>query len=151
MSPINEAERSLGVYPGRTSMIRMARGVMTLQTEISGTGPVEVVTIIDYCGRVLQRYSEPLPPELVDEAEITRFANACHAVVESSVYESLAAAASRPRKRESDDRGRLVSWLFVRAMRAYAHQDFASARALLRSCARLMPDDPRVAAALAAL
>ena len=43
---------------------------MTLQTEISGSDP-EVVTIIDYCGRVLQRTSEPLPPELVDEAEAT--------------------------------------------------------------------------------
>ena len=150
MSPSNEGERTLDVYPGRTSMIRTARGIMTLQTEISGSDP-EVVTIIDYCGRVLQRTSEPLPPELVDEAEITRFANACHAAVESSVYESLAAAAARPRRRAADERRRLASWMFVRAMRAYAQQDLVSALALLHSSERLLPDDPRIVAALAVL
>jgi hypothetical protein len=41
-----------------------------------------------------------------------------------------------------------VSHLFVAAARAYAERDLGTAAALLHACELLLPDDPRIRAAL---
>ncbi|NVB40496.1 hypothetical protein G6O69_21830 [Pseudenhygromyxa sp. WMMC2535] len=139
-------DRQSHVYPGRTSMIRTARGIMTLQTEIAGA-PLQVVTIIDYRGRVLQRFTNDVPAHLTTEAELTAFANELHATIDTQVQAKLTASA-RPNPGRERERRLAVAELYRRALDAYAKGDSLTARALLRACDRIRPGEPRVRAAL---
>lgn len=137
--------------PGRTSMIRTARGVMTLQTEVAGD-PLEVVTIVDFRGRVLKSFRTEVPPALRGrEAELMDFANDFHAGIEAQVHQSLEAARQRHRSDAEPELGGVVAELFVEAVQAYARQELDTARAVLRACDALQPGDPRIRAALARL
>jgi hypothetical protein len=123
---------------------------MTLQTEIAGD-PLEVVTIVDFRGRVLKSFRSEVPPALRGrEAELMDFANDFHASIEAQVHESLEAARQRNRSDEPE-LGGVVAELFIEAVQAYARQELDTARAVLRACDVLQPGDPRIRAALARL
>lgn len=133
-----------GSRPGLTSLVRTSRGLMTIQTELVGDPPC-LTTIVDFRGRVLKRWTEPFTPGLDDASSSARIRK-WHGQIEARVRDSLARAAQRrsqpPRLDEATSR------LFLAGMRAYAKRDFAGAHVALRACARLLPNDPRVQAAL---
>lgn len=130
--------------PGLTSLVRTGRGLMTVQTEIVGE-PAQLVTIIDFRGRVLKTWRSPFSlraDELGAPEQIRRW----HHDIETRVREKLAQVArGRP---QVDASGVVAAHLFVAAMKAYGGRDLQTARALLRACDLLLPDDPRVGAAL---
>jgi hypothetical protein len=128
-----------------TSLIRTSRGLMTVQTELSGD-PLELVTIVDFRGRVLKRWTRPFALDVDDAgAELRRW----HATIEGQVRDSLShAARARARPPQLD---KATSRLFLAGITAYAKHDFDAARIALRACARLLPEDLRVRAALARL
>lgn len=142
LTPTPQAETSS--RPGLTSLIRTGRGLMTVQTEIVGE-PAQLVTIVDFRGRVLKRWqsdfcvasSDPEAPDLIRK---------WHAGIEARVRENLAKATRRrPQTRGAEE---VVSHLYVAAMRAYAERDLDTARDVLRACALLLPDDKRISAGL---
>jgi hypothetical protein len=124
-----------------TSLIQTARGVMTVQTEIVGE-PAQLVTIVDFRGRVLKIWRSALG---VDPAGLDS-ARRWHQKIDGEVRESLTRVARRPA-----DRSAIVgASLFVEAMRAYAVRDYAGAETILSGCERLLPHDRRIDAARAA-
>lgn len=151
--------------PGQTSILHTARGPLTLQTEITGEPPA-LVTILDFCGRVLKSFKRTLPsgsePQHYNEQ-----AKRWHATVEHEVRESLrrrvpigalaipgpSAASSSgttlhphaPQARE------VVARLFTEAMAAYARRDLDSAAAVLEACEALLPGDAEIRGAIMAL
>ncbi len=127
-----------GSRPGLTSLIKTGRGLMTVQTEILGE-PARLVTIVDFRGRVLKSWQSSF---LVDPGDLDA-ARRWHQTVEKDVRASLGRAAKRAPDRTSS----VAACLFSEAMRAYVERDYARASLLLDSCARLVPDDARVAAA----
>ena len=130
--------------PGLTSLVRTGRGLMTVQTEIVGE-PAQLVTIIDFRGRVLKTWRSPFSLRADDHAAPEKIRRWHHDIA-TRVREKLAQVArGRP---HSDATGVVAAHLFVAAMKAYGGRDLRTARALLRSCDLLLPDDPRVAAAL---
>lgn len=133
--------------PGLTSLIRTGRGLMTVQTEIVGE-PAQLVTIVDFRGRVLKSWKGPLLVAPNDPAAPS-LARKWHAEIEARVRESLSRAAH---KRPSGDRRRAeeeaVAHLFIAAMQAYADRDYPTARSVLEACALLLPEDPRIRTAL---
>lgn len=129
------------VHPGRTSLMQTARGPLTLQTEIAGYPP-EVVTILDFRGRVLKSFRRPLPGGL-DPSERVELANRWHAEAEIEVRSTLAR-----RSKPADPSNPVVARLFVAALVAYHQMDRISARAALLACDALLPGDPRIGAAL---
>lgn len=154
--------------PGLTSLLRTGRGLMTVQTEFVGE-PAELVTIVDFRGRVLKRWTQPLDD--ADDARSAAAARRWHAQIEAEVRASLAQAAERraragradePEARASSPSPRqpalrgpgsrsdtdAVSRLFLAGVAAYARRDLDRARAALHACARLLPEDERVRAAL---
>ena len=111
---------------------------MTLQTELVGA-PAQLVTLIDFRGRVLQRWTSPDP--VADPDQIRRW----HGDIEAQVRAKLSRVAARPTKTDTRwAEKRFGAHLFMEAMRAYAHRDLATALALIEACAGLLPDDPRV-------
>lgn len=137
------AHPEAGSRPGLTSLVRTGRGLMTVQTEIVGA-PAQLVTIVDFRGRVLKTWRSPFSVEL-DSEELGDVARRWHADIEARVRESLAQAAARARRPEQHE---VVSHLYLAAARAYAQRDFETARAVLSVCELLMPDDPRIRQAL---
>ena len=133
--------------PGLTSLIRTGRGLMTVQTELVGK-PAELVTIVDFRGRVLKRWSSDFR---VDESSVEAPASirAWHNQIETGIRNSLAAA-SRKRP-EPESTGEVVARLFMAAMGAYGQRDFQTAAAVLEACDQILPDQPRVCAARAQL
>jgi hypothetical protein len=132
-----------GARPGLTSLIRTGRGLMTVQTEIVGD-PGTLVTIVDFRGRVLKTWRSPFavaPADLATPEKIRRW----HADIESGVRNNLARASERQQIIPNLEP---VSHLFVAAARAYAERDLDTAAALLRACDLLLPNDPRIRAAL---
>lgn len=116
---------------------------MTLQTELVGE-PAQLVTLIDFRGRVLQRWTSPDSVENPDQ--IRRW----HGDIEAQVRTKLSRVAARTTEAESRwAEKRFGAHLFVEAMRAYAHRDLATALALIEACAGLLPDDQRVRTARA--
>jgi hypothetical protein len=115
---------------------------MTVQTEIVGQ-PAELVTIVDFRGRVLKTWRSPFT---VDEAdpEVGALARKWHADIEIKVRESLARAASQ----RGPNGQPAVSHLYLAAAKAYAERDFETALAVLSACDLLLPDDARIRAAL---
>ena len=130
--------------PGLTSLIRTGRGLMTVQTEIVGD-PAQLVTIVDFRGRVLKRWHSDVFIASGDPRAADRIRE-WHNAIETRVRESLSKAARRrPASRQADE---VVSHLYVAAMKAYAERDLDTARDVLRACALLLPDDQRIACAL---
>ena len=130
--------------PGLTSLIRTGRGLMTVQTEIVGD-PAELVTIVDFRGRVLKRWRSDIFIVAGDPRAADRIRE-WHNSIESRVRASLTQATRRrPTARKADE---VVSHLYIAAMKAYADRDLDTARDVLRACALLLPDDERIAAAL---
>ena len=130
--------------PGLTSLVRTSRGLMTIQTELVGN-PGEFVTIVDFRGRVLKRWTHPLTAGL-DEVGQGIAAREWHAQRVARVSESLAKAA-RSRRRSPFGSG--LSRLYLAGMSAYAKRDFEAAEVAWRACARLLPEDRRIQSALA--
>ena len=131
-----------GSRPGLTSLIQTARGVMTVQTEIVGE-PAQLVTIVDFRGRVLKIWRSALGINPVELDSARRW----HQKIDGEVRENLTRLARRPA-----DRSAIVgASLFVEAMRAYAIRDYAGAGAILSVCATLLPHDRRIEAARARL
>lgn len=130
------------VHPGRTSLMQTARGPLTLQTEIAGFPP-EVVTILDFHGRVLKSFRRPLPVGL-DPRGRAELANRWHAEAELEVRSTLAR-----RTKPATGGHSVVARLFLAALVAYHQMDRTSARAALLACDALLPGDPRIGAALA--
>lgn len=130
--------------PGLTSLVRTGRGLMTVQTELVGE-PAQLVTIVDFRGRVLKTWKSPfaLAPDDHDAPEQIR---RWHQEIEVRVREKLAALARR--RPQGEATGVVVGHLFIAAMQAYCSRDLRTAYALLRSCDLLMPDEPRIRAAL---
>lgn len=132
-----------GSRPGLTSLVRTGRGLMTVQTEIVGQ-PATLVTIVDFRGRVLKTWRSPFAVDEHDPA-LGDIARKWHADIEASVRETLERASARARP----DGGLLaVSHLYLAAARAYAERDFETALALLGACELLLPNDPRIRAAI---
>lgn len=135
--------------PGLTSLIRTARGLMTVQTEIVGE-PAQLVALVDFRGRVLKRWQGPVVGA-PDDPEAAAQARRWHRQIEAQVRETLrrAGGARAPQPAQAQRaRGEAAAHLFAAGARAYAARDYATARALFEACARLLPDDPRVRAAL---
>jgi hypothetical protein len=128
--------------PGLTSLIRTGRGLMTVQTELVGE-PAALVTIVDFRGRVLKSWKSSFSiasTDLAAPAAIRRW----HNDIEARVRDNLARAAN---KRPSVETGNeVVSHLFVAAVEAYRRRDLETARAVMRACELLLPDDPRIRA-----
>lgn len=134
----------LASRPGLTSLVRTGRGLMTVQTEIVGH-PAELVTIVDFRGRVLKTWRAPLTVGPLDPAA-PEHARRWHADIEARVRESLARAAGRNAKPSTD--ADVASHLFLAAAEAYAERDLETAKEVLIACELLLPDDERVRAAL---
>jgi hypothetical protein len=130
--------------PGLTSLVRTGRGLMTVQTEIVGQ-PATLVTIVDFRGRVLKTWRSSFAVDEQDPA-LGDIARKWHADIEASVRETLKRAVTR--QRGDDEQQLAVSHLFLSAARAYAERDFETALALLGACELLLPDDPRIRAAI---
>lgn len=147
-----------GSRPGLTSLVRTGRGLMTVQTEIVGQ-PATLVTIVDFRGRVLKTWRSPFAVDEHDAA-LGDIARKWHADIEASVRETLERAATRARRDGEQPAARgasrdgvrdgllAVSHLYLAAARAYAERDFETALALLGACELLLPDDPRIRAAI---
>ncbi len=132
-----------GSRPGLTSLIKTGRGLMTVQTEILGE-PGRLVTILDLCGRVLKRWQSTFVLDAHDLDAARRW----HQGIEAEIRASLARLA----KRGGGDRpSSVAACLFIEAMRAYAAGEYERSRSILKVCARLVPHDARVDAALARL
>ena len=133
----------LAKLPGLTSLIRTGRGLMTLQTEIVGQ-PAELVTIVDFRGRVLKTWRQTLAPGL-EECEAQPLARRWHADIEARVRANLQRAAQRQSGDET------LAHLFLAAAGSYAGRDLHTARAVLEACELLAPDERRIRDALAHL
>jgi hypothetical protein len=141
--------------PGQTSILHTARGPLTLQTEITGEPPA-LVTILDFCGRVLKSFKRTLPSGS-EPQHYNELAKRWHATVEHEVRESLrrrvpigALAIPGPTAHAQSAQSReVVARLFTDAMAAYARRDLDSAAAMLEACEELLPGDAQVRAALA--
>jgi hypothetical protein len=130
-----------------TSLIRTGRGLMTVQTELLGE-PAALVTIVDFRGRVLKSWTSPFcvassSPDA--PATIRRW----HNDIEARVRDNLARASNR--RPQSEANAQVVSHLFIAAVQAYSARDLSTARAVLRVCELLLPDDPRIRAWLSRL
>lgn len=144
--------------PGQTSILHTARGPLTLQTEITGEPPA-LVTILDFCGRVLKSFKRPLPSG-TDPQHYNELAKRWHATVEHEVRESLrrrvpigalaipgpSGASLHPQASQARE---VVARLFTEAMAAYARRDLDSAAAMLEACEELLPGDAQIRGALA--
>jgi hypothetical protein len=139
-TPANEASSR----PGLTSLIRTGRGLMTVQTEISGD-PAQLVTIVDFRGRVLKTWTSPFRVEL-DSAEAPVSIRRWHGEIEVRVRESLSRASQRKSRKQGQSEA--VAHLFLAAMQAYRERDFATAYGVLRGCELLLPEDARIRGAL---
>lgn len=135
--------------PGMTSLIRTSRGLMTVQTELVGE-PAELLTIVDFRGRVLKRWTSDFR---VDQHSLDAPARIreWHNQIETKIRNSLAAATRKRAQAGPSQTGQVVGELFVRAMEAYAQRDFETAAAVLEACDQLLPNEPRVRAARAQL
>lgn len=129
--------------PGLTSLIRTGRGLMTVQTEIVGD-PGTLVTIVDFRGRVLKTWRSSFVVATADLAA-SETIRRWHAEIERGVRNNLSRVSERQQIAPNHEP---VSHLFVAAARAYAQRDLDTAAALLRACELLLPDDPRIRAAL---
>jgi len=131
--------------PGLTSLVRTGRGLMTVQTELVGD-PAELLTIVDFRGRVLKTWRSPFT---LDEhaASTPERIRSWHRNIERRLRDKLAAVSRR--RSQTDVEGDVVAHLFVAAIRAYGARDLDTACALLEACDQLRPDDRRVRAALA--
>jgi hypothetical protein len=116
---------------------------MTVQTEISDE-PSNLVTIVDFRGRVLKTWrsrfcvtpGDPTAPEIIRR---------WHGEIETNIRSTLARVADRQKSAPNHEP---VSHLFVAMARAYAERDLDTAVALLHACDLLLPDDPRIRAAV---
>ena len=132
--------------PGRTSLIRTGRGLMTLQTELVGE-PAQLRTIIDFRGRVLKRWESACEP--VDASEpLCEVMRRWHEGIEVRVRENLAKVAERRPAPSDPAAGHVVARLFLAAINAYRERDFDTARSILLCCRSLAPEARRVHAAL---
>ena len=128
--------------PGLTSLVRTGRGLMTVQTELVGESTsLELVTIVDFRGRVLKTWRSPFALH-ADDVHTPEQIRRRHHDIEARVREKLASVAQR--RPESEATGTVVAHLFVEAMRAYGERDFSTARALLRACELLQPAEARI-------
>jgi len=119
---------------------------MTLQTELRGD-PLEVVTIVDFRGKVMRRKSRVLTDEEHDDLELV--VRHVHADIERGIRVSLesvrkardtAAASSGPAALEPST----SALLFVMSADALRRGDLPTAASLLEAVAQLLPDDTRV-------
>lgn len=125
--------------PGLTSLIHTGRGIMTVQTEVIGE-PAQLVTIVDFRGRVLKTWRSSF---LVSAADVDS-ARRWHQQIEVEVRGTLSRAARKlPEQRDNN----VAACLFVEAMRAYGVRDFERAQTLLDACDRLVPGDVRIGSA----
>ena len=128
--------------PGLTSLVRTGRGLMTVQTELIGDSTsLELVTIVDFRGRVLKTWRSPFALH-ADDIHTPEQIRRWHRDIEARVREKLACVARR--RPESEAAGTVVAHLFVEAIRAYGERDFKTAKALLRACDLLQPDEARI-------
>lgn len=117
---------------------------MTVQTELLGE-PASLVTIVDFRGRVLKSWKSSFAIGSTDPgapAAIRRW----HNDIEARVCDNLARAANKRPLTETGNE--VVSHLFVAAVQAYRVRDLETARAVMAACELLLPDDPRIHAAL---
>ncbi|NVB42567.1 hypothetical protein G6O69_32385 [Pseudenhygromyxa sp. WMMC2535] len=126
-----------------TSLIRTGRGLMTVQTEITGD-PAALVTIVDFRGRVLKTWRRQLDVA-ADHITAPDLAREWHDEVEAQVRANLNRAAKRSSSASEDV---VVAHLFAAAMQAYANRDFATAKAVCRACTLLLPEDSRLSSCL---
>ena len=134
-----------GSRPGLTSLIRTGRGLMTVQTELFGE-PALLVTIVDFRGRVLKRWTSSFAIES-SSPEAPGAIRRWHNDIEARVRDNLARAANR--RPQTQTHGGVVSHLFVAAVQAFSERELDTAHAILLACDLLLPDDPRICAGLA--
>lgn len=117
---------------------------MTVQTELVGD-PLQLATIVDFRGRVLKRWTHPFSLD-PDDATCAGVIREWHATIEARVRENLARAVRQRLDPKPSDGA--ISRLFLAAMAAYRDRDIETARAAMRACVLVLPDDRRVRAAL---
>jgi len=71
---------------GRTSCVRLPSGTLTVQTELC-TRTAEIVTMIDFRGRILKTWRRPL--DAADIPQASELAARAHREVEHEVRKSL--------------------------------------------------------------
>jgi len=138
--------QSLDTTPGRTSSIQLPGGTMTLQTELRGD-PLEVVTIVDFRGKVMRRKSRVLTDEEHDDLELV--VRHVHADIERGIRVSLESV-RKARDTSAASSGQAAvepstsALLFVMSADALGRGDLPTAASLLEAVAQLLPDDTRV-------
>ena len=129
-------------HPGRTSCVQLPGGTMTFQTELRGEPP-ELVTVIDFRGKVVRRVTRRLSED--DWSDVERAVRLAHSEVERSVCSSLESL--RAAKRGTEPASAVeptAAALFVMALEVLHRGDRGSAAALLHTVSALLPHDPRV-------
>lgn len=137
--------------PGKTSLIELPKGLVTLQTEVH-SGPLRAVTIVDFRGRVIRRIE--VLWEKSHPKDVHLFARACHDVIEGDVRASLQALQSAPKPGAAESAVAdepTAAVLFVMAAEALAISDRESAETILVAVRSLLPDDTRVARLLSSI
>ncbi len=122
---------------------------MTVQTEILGD-PAELVTIVDFRGKVLKSWRTPLRVA-PDAPQAQSVARTWHDDIEVKVRDSLSRASqtrSKSRAKSRRQSGEAVARLFAAGIQAYSNSDFVTAKSVLLVCDELIGGDRRIAAAL---
>ena len=147
--------------PGLTTSLRLASGVLTLQTEIHGEPP-QVTTTVDFKGRTVRVFRAPLDP--ASTTDLAAAARAFHRTSELRLREALEHSRDRPRDPAAPSPSSPmnapgprhpgepeVAALFVEAVRALVNGRREQAARLVAVVRLLLPDDARVDALAASL
>ncbi len=139
--------------PGLTTSLRLASGVLTLQTEIHGDPP-QVTTTVDFKGRTVRVFRAPLDP--TSTTDLAAAARAFHRTSELRLREALEQSRDAPddpappspssttNAHPRDPGAPEVAALFVEAVRALVTGRREQAARLVAVVKLLLPDDARV-------